>query len=99
MNASKIRMVIAVNLLFTATASVNADTMECDGNLVSPGDTMQTVLQNCGEPSSRNGDQWIYQSQDQDTPSNIVTFSGGLVDSISVGNFPGFQNTPFENKP
>ena len=99
MNSSNSWMGIVVMLLLTVTTPVNADSMECNGNLVSTGDTMQTVLQNCGEPTTRNGDQWIYRSPNQDDLSTIVTFSGGLVDSISVGNFPGFQNTPFEDQP
>jgi hypothetical protein len=76
-----------------------ADSMYCNGTIVSSGDTQESVLNNCGEPTSRNGDQWIYQPQDQDSLSKIVTFSGGLVDTITDGNFPGLQNTPFENHP
>ena len=76
-----------------------ADSMYCNGNIVSSGDTWETVLKNCGEPTSRNGDQWIYQSPDQSSLSKVVTFSNGHVDTIRDGNFPGFQNTPFENEP
>jgi hypothetical protein len=89
---------IAASLQLLAWPAL-ADSMYCNGNLVSSGDTPETVLKNCGEPTSRNGDQWIYQPQDQNTLSKVVTFSGGVVDTISDGNFPGFQNTPFENAP
>jgi hypothetical protein len=92
-------MLIATALWLTAAASASADSMECDGNLVSSGDTQASVLENCGEPSSRNGDQWIYQAQDDNSLPKIVTFGGGVVLTISDGNYPGFQNTPFENQP
>lgn len=92
-------VVIAVILPMLLPINANADSMQCNGNLISSGDTVQTVLQNCGEPTSRNGNQWIYQSPNEEGLSNIVTFTGGVVDSISAGNFPGFQTTPFEDAP
>ena len=97
MKYSELWMVISLTLLLTATTTASADSMECNGNLVSSGDSQATVLENCGEPTSRNGDQWTYQ-QDE-SPSKIVTFGGGVVLTITDGNFPGFQNTPFENQP
>jgi Protein of unknown function (DUF2845) len=98
MNSSKLWKAGAIILWLTAATSANADSMQCNnGNLVSTGDTQATVLQNCGEPTSRNGDQWIYQVDNQ--LSTIVTFGGGVVLTITEGNFPGFKNTPFENEP
>jgi Protein of unknown function (DUF2845) len=97
MKYSELWIVIGFTLLMTAAASASADSMECNGNLVSSGDSQETVLENCGEPTSRNGDQWTYQLND--ALSKIVTFGGGVVLTISDGNFPGFQNTPFENQP
>jgi len=89
--------VISAMMALTAAASASADSMECNGNLVSSGDSQATVLQNCGEPTSRDGDQWTYQQDD--TLAKIVTFGGGVVLTITDGNFPGFQTTPFENEP
>ena len=85
------------SLLLAATTSATADSMECNGNLVSSGDSQETVLENCGEPTSRNGDQWTYQVEG--SLPKIITFGGGVVLTISDGNFPGFQNTPFEDQP
>ena len=93
------RVTITAMLWLAVVATASADSMECDGNLVSSGDTQASVLENCGEPSSRNGDQWIYQGQDENTLPKIVTFGGGVVLTITDGNFPGFQNTPFEDQP
>jgi hypothetical protein len=97
MNHSETWSVIGLMLLLTAASSAIADSMECNGNLVSSGDNQASVLQNCGEPTSRNGDQWTYQLDD--SLSKIVTFGGGVVLTITDGNFPGFKNTPFENQP
>lgn len=97
MNASMLWMAGAVTLWLTAATSAFADSMQCNDNLVSTGDTQATVLKNCGEPTSRNGDQWVYQINNQ--LSKIVTFGGGVVLTITDGNFSGFKNTPFENEP
>jgi hypothetical protein len=97
MKYSELRTVISFTLMLTAAASISADSMQCDGNLISTGDSQETVLENCGEPTSRNGDQWTYQVDD--TLSRIVTFGGGVVLTITDGNFPGFKNTPFEDQP
>jgi Protein of unknown function (DUF2845) len=97
MKYSELWTVIGFTLLLTIATSASADSMECNGNLVSSGDNQASVLENCGEPTSRNGDQWTYQLDD--SLSKIVTFGGGVVLTISDGNFPGFQNTPFENQP
>jgi hypothetical protein len=89
--------VISLIVVLTTATSASADSMECNGKLVSSGDSQATVLQNCGEPTSRNGDQWTYQQDN--SLSKIVTFGGAVVLTITDGNFPGFQNTPFENEP
>ena len=96
-NHSLMWTVISFMTVLTGTPSARADPMECNGNLVSSGDSQATVLQNCGEPTSRDGDQWTYQQDN--SLSKIVTFGGGVVLTITDGNFPGFQNTPFENQP
>ena len=93
----QIGTLISTTLLLTAVNSATADSMECNGNLVSSGDSQESVLESCGEPTSRNGDQWTYQIDD--SLSKIVTFGGGVVLTITDGNFPGFQNTPFEDQP
>jgi hypothetical protein len=94
---SQMWTVISLLLLLTTATSVTADSMECNGNLVSSGDSQATLLENCGEPTSRNGDQWTYQVEG--SLPKIVTFGGGVVLTINDGNFPGFQDTPFENQP
>ena len=96
-NHSLPRSVIGFMLVLTAATAANADSMECNGNLVSSGDSQATVLQNCGKPASRDGDQWTYQVEG--SLPKIVTFGGGVILTIKDGNFSGFQTTPFENEP
>ena len=96
-NHSLPRSVFGFMLVLTAATAANADSMECNGNLVSSGDSQATVLQNCGEPASRDGDQWTYQVEG--SLPKIVTFGGGVILTIKNGNFSGFQTTPFENEP
>lgn len=97
MKLSEMWTIIGFALLLAATSSASADSMQCNGNLVSSGDSQASVLEKCGEPTSRDGDQWMYQLDD--SLSKIVTFGGGIVLTITDGNFPGFQSTPFENQP
>lgn len=97
MKPSEMSIVFTFTLLLTVATYANADPMYCNGNLVSSGDSQESVLKSCGEPTSRNGDQWTYQLSD--SLSKIITFGGGVVLTITDGNFPGFQNTPFENQP
>ena len=96
-NHSLVWVVVSFVLALTAASSAGADSMECNGNLVSSGDDQAALLKNCGEPTSRNGDQWTYQVEG--SLPRIVTFGGGVILTITDGNFSGFQNTPFENAP
>ena len=96
-NHSQMWTFISSMFVLTTSLSAHADSMECNGNLVSSGDSQATLLENCGEPTSRNGDQWTYQIEG--SLPKIVTFGGGVILTITDGNFSGFQNTPFENAP
>lgn len=42
------------------TAPVAAASMWCGNDIVNVGDPEVVVLQKCGPPSYKNGDQWIY---------------------------------------
>jgi hypothetical protein len=58
--------------LFAALPVAQAGSLECQGNFISPGITEAELLQACGEPTSRNGAQWIYKMPG-DLPM-VVTF-------------------------
>lgn len=52
---------LPATLLAAATHAVVAGSLECQGNIISPGITRTELLQACGEPASRNGSEWIYK--------------------------------------
>jgi len=55
----------------------HARTLECQGTIVSEGDTEQQLLDACGEPTSRQGANWQY-----DIPGSlpvVVTLGNGVV--------------------
>lgn len=58
--------------LVTAVPVAQAGSLECQGNFISPGITGAELLQACGEPTSRNGAEWIYKMPG-DIPM-VVTF-------------------------
>jgi Protein of unknown function (DUF2845) len=55
----------------------HADSLECQGDFISPGITEAQLLEACGEPASRNGADLIYR-----IPGSIpmvVTLGNGVV--------------------
>ena len=55
----------------------HAGTLECQGTIISEGDTEQQLLDACGEPTSRQGANWQY-----DIPGSlpvVVTLGEGLI--------------------
>ena len=60
------------------TAPVTAASMWCGNDIVNIGDPEVVVLQKCGPPTYKNGDQWIYDRG----PGNflkIIVFGLGRV--------------------
>ena len=81
-----------VTVLYFASATVTrASPLECNGNLVSVGDTEKQVLSMCGEPTVRDENRWIYK-REGDLPE-ILIFANGVVMSIEVGEESGFGST------
>ena len=69
--------VMLLFLVSVMTSSVYAVSLECNGNIVSVGVTEEQLLDTCGEPTSRNGANWVYHK-----PGSIpilVTFGNGIV--------------------
>jgi hypothetical protein len=69
--------VMLLFLVSVMTSSVYAVSLECNGNIVSAGVTEEQLLDTCGEPTSRNGANWVYRK-----PGSIpilVTFGNGIV--------------------
>jgi hypothetical protein len=81
---------ITTVLYLIGSSVTRASPMQCDGNLVSVGDTEQQVLATCGEPTARRENRWIYQ-REGDLPK-ILTFGNGVIMQIEDGDDPGFSN-------
>ena len=59
----------------------SANTMTCGTNFISVGDSADAVLNQCGEPSFKEGGRWTY-SGTQGSFIYQLTFGGGNVLSI-----------------
>ncbi|MCG6886791.1 MAG: DUF2845 domain-containing protein [Proteobacteria bacterium] len=86
MNRTKMGLAISVGLL--VMQSVQADSLQCGTNLVSVGDEEYTLLEKCGEPSMKEGGNWIY-NQGQDNLVMVVEISDGKVQSIRTAKTTG----------
>jgi hypothetical protein len=65
-----------LTLVSVMSSPVYAVSLECNGNFISAGITEEDLLDACGEPTSRNGANWIYH-----IPGSIpvmVTFGNGV---------------------
>jgi hypothetical protein len=73
----KFGLILAASVISAASLVAHAGSLECQGNIVSPGITEAQLLQACGDPTSRNGADWIYKR-----PGSIpvvVTLGNGVV--------------------
>jgi hypothetical protein len=66
-----------------ALSTDSTDSMTCGTNFISVGDTEDEVLENCGEPSFREGNRWTY-SDVQGSFVYMLTLGGGNVLSIQT---------------
>jgi hypothetical protein len=67
-------------LILAAPFVTYADSMRCDGDLISPGDTEQQLLDACGNPISREGADLLYEMPG--SSPLVVTISMGVVTFI-----------------
>ena len=70
-------LALAVVSLSAAPMVTHARTLECQGTIVSEGDTEQQLLDACGDPVSREGANWQYH-----IPGSlpvVVTLGNGVV--------------------
>jgi hypothetical protein len=72
--------ILAAILILAAPSLTYADSMRCDGDIISPGNTEQELLVACGNPTSREGADWLYEM-----PGSlplVVTISMGVITLI-----------------
>jgi len=71
----KIHTVLSAILVAAAPLAALAGSLECQGNIISPGITEARLLEACGEPTSRNGSEWTYRMPG-DLPMVVVLGDG-----------------------
>jgi len=71
-----LRSLLVAGVISAAPLVGYAGSLECQGNIISPGVTEEQLLEACGEPTSRDGADWRY-----DIPGSlpmVVTFGNGV---------------------
>lgn len=90
--------ILATLLISVVPLATYADSMECHGNIISPGITEAQLLEACGNPTSREGANWTYE-----TPGSLpvlVTFGNGVVMFIrDVDEAGGSPDSPLGDHP
>jgi Protein of unknown function (DUF2845) len=77
----KLHPVLCAVLAAAMPLATPAGSLECQGNIISPGITEAELLQACGEPTSRDGTEWIYRMQG-DFPMVVTFGNDGVVTFI-----------------
>ena len=76
MNPNYRSILVAISIS-AAPLVTYAGSLECHGDIVSQGDTEEQLLEACGNPTSRDGADWLYKM-----PGSIpvmVTIGNGVV--------------------
>jgi hypothetical protein len=71
------RSIISAVLISAVPFASRGESLRCEGDIISQGDTEQKLLETCGQPASREGNDWLYKS-----PGSlpvVVTVGRGLV--------------------
>jgi hypothetical protein len=76
------RAILACGLFLTVPLTF-ADALRCGTALVAIGDSELTLLQQCGEPTAKDGNRWFYDTDDGQFPM-IVEVGDGQVLNITT---------------
>lgn len=90
-------LALAVVSLWAAPIVTHARTLECQGTIVSEGDSEQRLLDACGDPISREGSNWIYDSPG--SLSVVVTLGNGVIMFIRDADEVDPSGSPLGDSP
>ena len=92
MGTERLLLVLALGLLPCVAA---ADTMRCGSALISEGDTIEKVLDQCGEPRERTRT-WIQRPPRFEFGGQEIPFEGteDVPVDVGVGSGPGLASVP-----
>jgi len=90
--------ILAAILILAAPFVTYADSMRCHGDIISRGDTENQLLDACGNPTSREGADLLYEM-----PGNlpvVVTIGGGVITFIrNLDESDAFTKHPSGDRP
>jgi len=93
----KNRLILVAGVILAAPFVSHAGSLECQGNIISPGTTEQELLDACGEPTARNGANWVYHM-----PGSIpviVTIGNGVATFIRDAESEDSPASPLGDHP
>lgn len=70
-------LVLAAVSMWAGPQLAQAGSLECQGTIISQGDSAEQLLQACGEPTSRQGTDWRYEIPG--SLPQVVTVGEGVV--------------------
>jgi hypothetical protein len=79
-------LTLALVLAMSGFRLAHAGSMSCGDVFITTGESREYVLENCGEPALIRENQWYYTPQGSLT--TVISFGGGLVESIDTGELP-----------
>lgn len=91
------RLILVASVISAAPLVTHAGSLECQGNIISAGASVDDLLDACGEPTSRNGANWTYQ-----VPGSIpqvVTVGNGMIMFIRDADESGSSASPMGDHP
>ncbi len=89
--------ILAAILMYAAPQVSYAATLRCSGKIISPGDTQQQLLDACGNPTSRSGDDWLYERSG--SFPLVVTIARGVVTFVRSLEESGAFRHPYGDRP
>jgi hypothetical protein len=69
--------ILTASLIFSAPFVTHADSLRCNGDIIDAGVTEQELLDTCGNPTSREGADWLYEIEG--SSPMVVTIGNGVV--------------------
>ena len=91
------RSILVAILIYAVPHVTYAETLRCSGKIISSGDTQQQLLDACGSPTSRRGNDWLYER-----PGSfplVVTVNRGVVAFIRNMEESGAFRHPYGDRP
>ena len=91
------RSILATILIYAAPHFAYADSLRCGGKIISSGATVQQLLDACGNPTSRSGNDWLYER-----PGSfplVVTLERGVVTFVRNLEESGAFRHPYGDRP